>query len=256
MPAVAALLERRSALLALRRALPGRPTRVLTARSPAHLASLLGRHLVDAIVVGAEVARSGAFAALRDEFASLPVLLYAPIRSEDAALVRRVTSRGAAGVLVEGLDDPILARLLRRSGLTARREDALLPLTERLDLVEPLQRAAWALIVAEGSAPLATAGLARRLGVSRETLSRRFGAGRAPSLKAAIDGVRLVVAGQLLGSPGYRVTSVAGLLGYSSVSLLQRTSRRLVGVPAGVLGTLPPDRIVARLGAGPGGRWN
>ena len=255
MPAVAALLERRSALLALRRALPGRPTRVLTARSPAHLASLLTRTLVDAIVVGAEVARGGAFAALRDEFTSMPVVLYAPIRSEDAGLVRRITAGGAAAVLVEGLDDPLLARLIRRAGLAARREDALLPMGDRLDLVDPLQRAVWRTVVADAPGRLTTGALAARHGVSRETLSRRFGAGRAPSLKAAIDGVRLVAAGQLLGSPGYRVADVAGLLGYSSVSLLQRTARRLVGVSAATLGTLSPDRILARLVVGRGGRW-
>lgn len=255
MPAVAALLERRSALMALRRALPGRPARVLTARTPSHLLTLLRRHLVDAVVVGIEAARGATFAQLREEFASLPVLLYAPIRSDDAALVRLVERRGAAGVLVEGIDDPVLARLVRRAGLTARRESALLPLAARLDLVEPLQVAAWRLIVAEAPGRLATAGLAGRLGVARETLSRRFAAGRAPSLKAAIDGVRLVAAGQLLGSAGYRVSDAAVLLGFTSAGLLQRTARRLAGTSAAALGALPPDRILARLAGGGGARW-
>ncbi len=255
MPVVAALLERRSALITLRRALPGRPTRVLTARSPAHLATLLGQHLVDAVVIGAEAARGPAFSALRAEYGSLPVVLFAPVRSDDAGLLRRIWAQGIAGVLVEGIDDPVVGRIVRRSGLTARREDALLPLAGRLDLHEPLQLAAWGTIIAEAPTRLGTGALAKRHGVARETLSRRFAAGRAPSLKDAIDAVRLVAAGQLLGSAGYRVTDAARLLGYSSVSLLQRSSRRLAGVPAGALGALPPDRILARLGGTGRGRW-
>ena len=255
MPAVAALLERRPALIALRRALPGRPARVLTARSANHLATILRSHLVDAVVLGADAARAEAFTTLRTDYPTIPVFLLAPVRSDDAALVRRLDRHGAAGILVEGVDDPVLARLIRRSGLTARREEALLPLAPRLDLVDPLQQAAWRVIVAEAPGRLATADLARRLGVTRETLSRRFAAGRAPALKAAIDGVRLVAAGQLLGSPGYRVGDAARLLGYSSAGLLQRSARRLAGVGAGGLGALPPDRILARQLAGRGSRW-
>lgn len=255
MTVVAALLERRAALMALRRALPGRPARVLAARSPDHLSRLLHEHLIDIVVIGPHAARGAAFDALRHEFASLPVVVLAPIRSEDAGLVRRVERGGGAGVLIEGIDDPILAPQLRRRGLAARREDALLPLATALDLVDPLQQRAWRMIVAEAPGRLGTAGLARRLGVSRETLSRRFGAGRAPALKAAIDGVRLVAAGQLLGSRAYRVRDVARLLGFSSAALLQRTARRLAGAPARAIGSLPADRILAALLAGRGSRW-
>jgi AraC-like DNA-binding protein len=68
--------------------------------------------------------------------------------------------------------------------------------------------------------------------------------------------VRLVAAGQLLGSPVWRVADVARLLGYSSESLLQRTSRRLVGSGARSLGSLPPERIMARLVPAAGRRWS
>jgi AraC-like DNA-binding protein len=255
MPVVAALLERRPALLALRRALPVRPMRVLTARSPAHLATLLSRHLVDLVVLGLESTRGATFEALRNDYPTLPTVIYGPVRSDDAVAVRRALRRGVSAVLVEGLDEPVLARVLRRNGLTGLREDALLPLGAQLDLVDPVQRAAWQLIVADAPLGLSTATLARRLGVSRESLSRQFGAGRAPSLKQAIDAVRLVAAGQLLGSPQWRVADAARLLGYSSESLLQRTSRRLVGSGARSLGHLPPDRILARLMPTSARRW-
>lgn len=255
MPTIAALLERRPALLALKRALPQRHTKLLTARSPAHLAALLHRQLVDVVIVGFESARGVTFDALRNDYPSLPTVVYGALRSDDAALLRRMSRRGVAAVLLEGLDEPILSRVVRRNGFTGRREAALLPLAPRLDLVEPLQAAAWQLIVSEAPAGLSTAALASKLKVTRETLSRRFGAGRAPSLKAAIDAVRLVAAGQLLGSPVWRVADAARLLGYSSESLLQRSSRRIVGTGARTLGALPPDRILARLMPAAGRRW-
>lgn len=252
--AVAVLLDRRPALLALRRALPGRPQRVLTARDAAQLDLLLRRHLVDAVVLGMAAAKAGTFAALRDEFPVLPVFCFAPIRSDDATLVERLERAGAT-VLLESLDEPVLDRILARKGMTARRAVRLEPLADELDLTSSLQRAAWALIIREAPSRLSTAGLASRLKVGRETLSRHFGAGMAPHLKRALDAVRLAAAGELLGCPGYRVTDVAALMGYSSASLFHRTVRRLLGPASHLLGTLSGEEIVRRAVAMPGERW-
>jgi AraC-like DNA-binding protein len=251
---VAALLPRRPSLLAIRRALPRQSLRVLTARSPSHLANLLLEQRLDGVVVGLEAARGATFEALRTDFPSLPVMVFGPVRSDDAGTVRHFVRRGVALVAIEQLDEPILARMVRGAGFTARRERALLPLAGRLGLVDDLQQRAWARIVAD-PVGLTTAALARELGVARETLSRRFAEGPTPTLKAAVDAVRLVAAGQLLGSPGWRVADTARLLGFSSVSLFQRTCRRITGVSARALGSLPPERILARLIGAPGRRW-
>jgi len=251
---VAALLPRRPSLLAIRRALPRQSLRVLTARSPSHLANLLLEQRLDGVVVGLETARGPTFEALRNDFPSLPLMVFGPVRSDDAGTLRHLVRRGVALIAIEQLDEPILARLVRGAGFTARRERALLPLADRMGLSDQLQRRAWARIVAQPEG-LTTAMLAREMGVTRETLSRRFAVGPTPTLKAAIDAVRLVAAGQLLGSPGWRVADAARLLGFSSVSLLQRTCRRITGVGARGLGTLPPERILARLIGAPGRRW-
>ncbi len=249
--AVAALLERRDALVALRRALSVRDQPVYTARTPAHLDALLRRHLIDAVVLGADAVKAGTFAALRDEFGAIPVFCLAPIRSDDAGMIRRL-ERSGARVLVEGVDEPIAATRLRRHGLTARREDALLPLTAALRLETTLQRDVWGIVVAEAPRRLTTAALAERIGISRETLSRRFSAGGAPRLKRVIDAVRLVAAGQLLSCRGYRVADVAELLGYSSVGLLQRTARHGAASSARGLAGRPAEDIVLRaVGAAP-----
>jgi transcriptional regulator GlxA family with amidase domain len=97
--------------------------------------------------------------------------------------------------------------------------------------VDPLQQRAWRAVVERAPEGLDGAGLARHLKVGRPTLVRRFAAGSAPPLKRAMDLVRLVAAAQLLGSRALTVADVARLLGFSSPSLLHRTSRRLFGAP-------------------------
>lgn len=255
MAAVAALLERRPAILALRRALPRSDWPLFTARSPSHLATLLHKHCFDAIVIGIDAARGPVLDALRRDYPVLPLLLYAPIRSDDAELLRRMHRERIAGVAVEGLDEPLLPRMLARHGLTARRLAELLPLAQQLDLTDELQSGVWRLLIELACTRIDTATIARRLRVRRETLSRRFSAGGAPSLKRAIDAVRLVAAAQLLGNPGYVVDDAARLLGFSSVSLLQQTARRTFGVSARDVAQLDASRIAAALRGGHSGRW-
>jgi AraC-like DNA-binding protein len=241
--AVAALLERRPAILALRRALPRGEWPLFTARSPAHLATLLQRHCFDAIVIGQDAARGPVLDALRRDFPALPLVLYLPVRSDDADLLRRMHRERVAAIAVEGLDEPLLPRILGRHGLTARRLADLLPIAEQLELTDELQRRVWELIIARAPSRLRTTTIAKGLKVRRETLSRRFSAGGAPSLKRAIDAVRLIAVAQLLGNPGYRVEDAARLLGFSSVSLLQQTARRTLGVSARAVAQLDARRI-------------
>jgi AraC-like DNA-binding protein len=255
MAAVAALLERRPALLALRRALPRNEWPLFTARSPAHLAQLLQRHCFDAIVLGADAARGQVLDALRRDFPGVPLLVYLPLRSDDAELLRRLHRERIVAIAVEGIDEPALPRMLARSGLTARRLNDLLALAPALELTDELQQKLWAVIIAAAPAGLDTATLATRFKLARETLSRRFAAGGAPSLKRAIDAVRLVAAAQLLGNPGYRVEDVARLLGFSSVSLLQQTARRTFGVSARQVATLDAEKIADRLRGTTIRRW-
>jgi AraC-like DNA-binding protein len=255
MPAVAALLERQPATVALRRALPRIAWPLFTARSPAHLAALLQRHCLDAIILGPAALRGPVLDALRRDFPAIPLVAYLPLRSDDADLLRRLHRERVAALVIEGLDEPVLTRVLDRHGLTGRRRRDLLPLAARLDLTDTMQYHAWSLIITHAPSGLDTDELARILGVRRETLSRRFAAGGAPSLKRAIDTVRLVAAGQLLGNPGYRVDDAARLLRFSSVSLLQQTARRTFGVAARRVATLDGDRIAQQLVGGITVRW-
>jgi AraC-like DNA-binding protein len=256
MPAVAALLERRPALLALRRALPRAEWPLFTARSAAHLATLLHHHCFDAIIIGQDAARGPVLEALRRDFPAIPLLLYLPARSDDADLLRRMHRERVAAIAIEGIDEPVFPRILARCGLTARRLADLLPLAARLDLTDELQRKVWELIIVDAPFHLDTAWLAAQFDIRRETLSRRFAAGGGPSLKRAIDAARLVAVAQVLGNPGYTVEDAARLLGFSSVSLLQQTSRRTLGVSAREVAALDAGQIAVRLSKGNVARWS
>lgn len=254
--AVAALLERRPALLALRRSLPGSGHRVLTARTSHHLLKIITAQPVEAVVLGIESARGPLFETLRQDFVALPLVVFGPIRSDDAGLMRHVQQRGSAAVLLEDLDEPIMADRIAALGLTARRAEALLPMAADLGLADDLQRRAWHWLVTRPPGPVGAAEMAAELGIRRETLSRRFSAGGAPSLKAAVDAVGMVAAGQLLACQGLRVADVAAMLGFSSPTLLQRTSRRVIGVAARDLAAMSPVGIITRLMRSPGHLWS
>ncbi len=251
-PAIAALLERRPATLAARRVLTQGGFRLVVARSPVHLATILSRELLDAVLLGLEGARGPALEALRRDYPSLPLILFGPVRAEDAPLLLDSARRRVAGLAVEGLDEPLLGRMIRQHGMTARRLAELVPLAPALGLTDPFQREAWEILVAEAPHGLTTAQLATRLRVARETLSRRFAAGGAPPLKRAIDAVRLMTASQLLGNPAYRIADIVRLLSFTSASLLHRTARRTFGMPLGEVAHLEGDRLVERLRALPG----
>ena len=132
-----------------------------------------------------------------------------------------------------------------RFTLVAERRRALVDAPRMLRLTEPLQQAAWNLLLGEVERPMRTTVLANRLRISREHLSRQFGAGGAPNLKRVIDLTRIACAAQLLGNPGYAVQTVVRVLHFSSSNHLARSARRIANVPTSGLGALGPRGVLA-----------
>ncbi len=122
-----------------------------------------------------------------------------------------------------------------------------------LRLTEPLQHAAWELLIAGPGWPPRTIQIARSLGVSREHLSRQFGAGGAPNLKRVADLLTVLAALSLLGNPAYPIPAVARLLGFTTPSHLRAVIRRITGVPAAEAIGLPDREVLSRFVRG-GGR--
>jgi AraC-like DNA-binding protein len=245
MPAIAALLESRAALLALRRSLPKGGPSVVACRSPAALQRLMETRLVDAVVLAPQPALLHELSGLRTRLPSVPLVAYAPFRPDDGELLLACRRHAVTTVVVEGVDDPIVGDLVLRASITAERRRALEDAPRVLRLTEPLQQAAWDLLLGEVERPLRTTVLARRLQISREHLSRQFGAGGAPNLKRVIDLTRVACAAQLLGNPGYAVKTVVRVLHFTSSNHLASTARRIANVPPSGLGSLGPRGVLA-----------
>jgi AraC-like DNA-binding protein len=241
--AIATLLESRAAVAALRRTLPPDGAGLVVCRSLAGLRRVLENRLVDAVVLAPTVALLSDLAELRNRLPGVPVVAYAAFRPDDGELLL-ACRRHAVAIAVEGVDDPVVGDMVARSSVTAERRRALAEAPRMLRLTEPLQRAAWTLLLGEVERPVRTIELARRLQVSREHLSRQFGAGGAPNLKRVIDLTRIACAAQLLGNPGYSIPAVVKLLHFASSSHLSGTARRIANVPTGELGALGPRGVL------------
>jgi AraC-like DNA-binding protein len=247
--AVAALLESRTALAALRRTLPRGGPGLVSCRGFAGLRRVLESRLVDAVVLALTPALLPELADLRVRLPGVPVVVYAPFRPDDGELLL-ACRKHAVPVAVEGVDDAVVGDMVIRASVTAERRRALADAPRILRLTEPLQRSAWSVLLGEVERPLRTSELARRLAVSREHLSRQFGAGGAPNLKRVIDLTRVACAAQLLANPGYSIPTVVRLLHFASSSHLSGTARRIANVPTSGLGGLGPRGVLQAFALG------
>ena len=244
MATIAALLESRGAVAALRRGLPKTGPGVVTCRTAGALWRVLERRLVDAVVLAPTLATLPALTDLRTRLPGIPVIAFGPFRPDDGELLLGCQRHALAAVAVEGVDDPVVGEMVVRASLTMERRRALDGAPRMLRLTEPLQRAAWEVLLGEVEQPIRTTALARRLRVSREHLSRQFGAGGAPNLKRVIDLTRIACAAQLLGNPGYPIPTVAHLLHFASSGHLSGTARRIANVSARGLAALGPRGVL------------
>ena len=250
MPAVAALTDGRPALTALRRALPRSGARVVACRTLDQVRAVLGRRLTEAVVVSPRAVSLAALQALAREFPAVPVIGYAAFRADDGELLHACAAQLGIPVAVEGVDDALLGELLARAGATALRRRALADAPRLLRLRTDLQRDVWDLTLTLVHTPLRVSQLARRLGMSREHLSREFALEAAPNLKRVIDLARVVTAAHLLQNPGCTATAAAGMLGFASSSHLGSTARRIAGTGAAELAALGPRGVLLAFARG------
>jgi AraC-like DNA-binding protein len=245
MAAVAVLLDNRRALQALRRSLPRGGPSVVTCRSPLALRRLLQSRLVDAIVFTPQDPHFATIREVRADFPGIPTFAFAPFRPDEGELILTCHRERVAGILVEGVDDAVAGDLVQRFSATAERRRQLQDAPRALRLTERLQRDTWELLLDMVDQPVRTSALARRLRVSREHLSRQFGAGGAPNLKRVIDLTRVACAAHLLTNPGYDTRTVAKILQFSSSSHLSGTARRIANSSTRALGEIGARGVLA-----------
>jgi AraC-like DNA-binding protein len=241
---IAALLETPGALAALRRSLPRSSAVLVSCRTAAALGRLLDTRLVDAVILSPRRAGIPAIARLLGQFPGLPRVLLAPFRPDDGELLLACQRGGVAAVAVEGVDDAMLGDLVLRVSLSAARRRALAEAPRVLRLSEQLQQKAWNYLLDKVGEPVRTGVMAQRFRVSREHLSRQFGAGGAPNLKRVIDLTRVACAAQLLANPGVTIPTVVRILHFASSSHLSSTSRRIADVTTRGLGALGPRGVL------------
>ena len=245
-PVVATLLRNPAVRAGLRRGLPRGRVRLAACRSVAALERCVATCLVDAVVVDARLPGAAAgLVRLRERFPGVPRFAYAAFRPDDADLLVTCVHAAGAHPIVEGVEDAVAWDLILPRTASALRLGALEGAPRILRLVDRLQLRAWNEVLHGVAGPLRTAAIASSLGVSREHLSRQFGAGGAPNLKRVIDLARTATAADLLASPGYSVRAVAAILGFASASHLAGAARRISGVTARRLPELGPRGVLA-----------
>jgi len=245
-PLIPVMLSGPKARQALRRALPRGRARIVPCHSAAQLLRALSGALADAVVVDVRV--TGARDALDQcsvAFPDVPRFAYTAFRPDDGGMLVACVADYEAAPIVEGVEDGVVGDLLLPRTASALREAGLAQAPRLLRLTEPIQERAWREVLRRVGGPIRAADIARALKVSREHLSRQFGAGGAPNLKRVIDLARTATAADLLGNPGYTVRAVARILRFSSASHLSGSARRVAGVTAAGLPKLGPRGVLA-----------
>lgn len=251
MPAVAALVSGAEATLTLRRSLPpGGPWSLVPCRNPAALRRTLDSRLVDAVVFNPALIPLSILEPLSESFPGIPWVALAPFKPDDGKLLLECRAAGVVQVLIQGVDNAVAGDLVIRVSAAAERRKALGDATRLLRLSEPLQKRVWWDLLDRVDQPIRTGEIARRVGCTREHLSREFGAGGAPNLKRVIDLTRVACASAMLKNPGYDVVTVAAILRFATASHLNATSRRIAGVPSRELAGLGPRGVLANFAKG------
>lgn len=244
-PVIPALLASRPARASLRRVIPRGQARVILCRSGAQLELTLLAELADAVVVDVRTAGAEAIlAACRERFPRVPRFAYTAFRPDDGGLLAACVAEHGAVPIVEGVEDAVLADLVMPRTASVARQRALAQAPALLRLEDELQHRAWSEVLRAVGGRIRVAEIARALKVSREHLSRQFGAGGAPNIKRVVDLARTATAAELLDNPGYSVRAVARILRFSSASHLSGAARRVAGVTAAELSGLGPRGVL------------
>ncbi len=209
----------------------------------------LARDLVDAVVVDARTGNLEPVFTLAARYPRIPMVIAGPFRPDDGP---RIDACRRAGVtlLVEGVDDAAAGEIVLARAASMVRRAELADGPRLLRLTEPLQLRVWDEVLLRVGRRTTTQDIARTLRRTREHVSREFAAGGAPNLKRLIDLARAACAADLLANPGYRVLTVAQILGFASASHLAENSRRVAGVAPTELGRLGPRGVLLRFARG------
>ena len=177
------------------------------------------------------------------------MVAFGPFRPDDGGMMLSCHEAKVAALLVEGVDDAVSGEVVVRVSAAEERRRTLADAPRALRLTDPVQREVWSYLLERVDQSVRTAALADRLKVSREHLSRQFGAGGAPNLKRVIDLTRIACAAQLLRNPGYDTGTTARLLRIHRHAVAA-PARRIAGASASGLASMGPRGVLAAFARG------
>ncbi len=245
MPIVAVVHPNKQVRTTLKRGVLNPHLRVITCRTTERVERLIQSELVDAVVADVKARNPDWFFSLLENYPTIPGFALSAFRPDDGRLLRECGRANVAGVLTQGVDDAVAGELVDRGSAGAKLASQVEDAPRLLRLREPLQLDVWTEVLNRVGSGLQTGEIASSLKISREHLSREFGAGGAPNLKRVIDLARLLRAADLLRNPGLSVSSVAGILRFASASHLSSTAKRLTDKTPRGLSSLGPRGILA-----------
>ena len=166
---------------------------------------------------------------LRDEYPSVPVVMYLPMVALASGAVMDYARAGVSQLVFQGMDDfktslrsAVDAALDQVSaGALAAELEPLIPSTIVPFLRYCLEHARRNITVEE---------VAAAMGVHRKTLVDRLKAARLPSPRAMIGWSRLLMAARLLEDPGRSIEQVALKLDFASGTALRNMFKRYTGL--------------------------
>ena len=249
-PVVPVFHPRRDARRAIKRGYPRSAGSVRLCRSLQAVERLLAQRLVDAVVIDVRTC-DGDGLLLPARFPRIPMYALSAVRPDDGPLLTSCRDAGFC-VLVEGVDNAVAGEWIAARTAQVARRAALADAPRLLRLTDRLQLAAWDEVLRRAGVPTKTGHVAQALRVTREHLSRAFGAGGAPNLKRVIDLVRLLAAAELAKNPGYDIRDVASVLDFASSSHLSSTAQRVVGTKPASLARLRSIDLIQRFTRGHG----
>jgi AraC-like DNA-binding protein len=166
---------------------------------------------------------------IRDEFPSIPVVLYCALSPDASREVLDFARAGVDQLVLQGVDD--LRTPLRGAVLAAQDHVSARAWLAELEFLVPANVMPFFRYCLEHARrDLGVEEVAEALGVHRKTLVDRLNAVQLPLPSSIISWSRLLIAARLLEDPGRTVEQVALLLDFPSGTSLRNMMKRYTGL--------------------------
>jgi AraC-like DNA-binding protein len=166
---------------------------------------------------------------LRDEFPSVPIVMYVPMSAIVSGAVMEYARAGVSQLVFQGVDD--LKASLRSAVDAAFDQVSASRLGEEFEpLIPPTIVPFLRYCLEHSRRDLSVEEVAMAMGVHRKTLVDRLKAAHLPSPRAMIGWCRLLMAARMLDDPGRTVEQVALKLDFPSGTALRNMFKRYTGL--------------------------